>query len=251
MWARLTARDGERYDLTGPRLTELTDVGYNDLRVTGTLVAQNGAQRWQLAMSDWEIASPQPPQCLVGVFVRDEGGAWVEIDKDAISPVASDLVEPGRYRLPGAPDELEDGERIEVCANAWPATGDVEWRSITTPPTSEQTPSGGAAISTSVVVEQAVEEAPTASAPDAHAPTAHPRRAGGRDAAHDRRPVQRHRGRAWATWTPPTPSCSLSPQPSSPGPPPPPADPPRGASLRDRPTGGDHRRGLRHHLRGW
>lgn len=159
VWVRLTGRNGEMYDLTGPRLNELTEVGYNDVRVTGTVVAQAGARRWQLALSDWEIASPQPPQCLVGTFVRDNGEAWVEIDEDAVAPVASDLPEPGRYRLPGAPDELEDGERVEICTDAWPAVGeDVDWWHITTPPTSEQTPSGVTTISTSVVVEQAVEE---------------------------------------------------------------------------------------------
>ncbi len=174
VYAHLTARDGLEYDLTGPRLAELTDVGYNDLRVTGALVAQTGQtgeQRWQLAMNDWEIAPPQKIQCLVGTFVREDGQTWLGVDEAAMLPEAVALPESGRYRLPGAPHELGDGERIEVCANAWPATGDVEWRSITTPPPSEQTPVSGNSSSV-VVVEtvEAVAEAPTGPPPSTPTP---------------------------------------------------------------------------------
>ena len=169
-YAYLTAHDGVRCDLTGPRLVELTDVGYNDVRVTGSIVAQTGAQRWQLAMSDWEIAPPQKIQCLVGTFVAEDGQTWLEVDEAAMLPEAVALPESGRYRLPGAPDELQDGERIEVCAGAWPVGGDdVDWWSITTPPLSEQTPVAVSSSSTSVVVE-AVEEAPAAPPPPTPTP---------------------------------------------------------------------------------
>ncbi|HET92332.1 MAG TPA: LysM domain-containing protein [Chloroflexi bacterium] len=163
VWARLSGRDGVAYDLTGPRLAELIDVGYNDVLVTGTLVAQTGAQRWQLALSEWGTAPPQKFECLVGTFVWEGDEAWLKADEAAPLPEAE------RYRLPGAPDELEGGERVEVCAAAWPAVGAaVDWRSLTTPPISEQTPVVGS--SSTIVVVEAIEESPTAPPPPTPTP---------------------------------------------------------------------------------
>jgi LysM repeat protein len=158
LFAQIIAHNGARYLLTGPRVTELAEVGPDHLRVSGTLVAQRGTQRWELALREWEVISSGPQTCRVGTLARKEGGAWLLPDEGAAQP------ESGRYRLPGAPEELESGERIEVCAQQWPVDGgDVEWLNITSPPISEQAPPGS--ISTSVVVEAQVVKETSAPAP--------------------------------------------------------------------------------------
>ncbi|HEC34898.1 MAG TPA: hypothetical protein ENI37_09365 [Chloroflexi bacterium] len=146
--AELMARGGTQYDLTGPRLAELANVGFDDVQIKGTVVAQVGEHRWQVEVADWETIPQRQPHCLVGTFTLDEDGAWLVTDGGE------------RYRLPNAPDELSDGQRIEVCADERPADGgDVDWWSIVSPPMSEDEGYvGSSSSSVSVVVESSVEE---------------------------------------------------------------------------------------------
>ncbi len=145
--ARLTARDGTLYDLTGPRVAELAapESGFGDVRARGIIVARTGPNRWQMEVTDWNFipaSNVQPPACQVGTFAEEGTTAWLVTDTEE------------RYRLPDAPEALVDGERIEVCADEWPAGGEpVNWWGISSPPASEQRPVPVASSSTIVVVE--------------------------------------------------------------------------------------------------
>jgi len=146
--ADLMVQAGTEYDLTGPRVAELADVGFDDVQVRGTIVAQVGANRWQVEVADWETIPPRKPQCLIGTFTLDGGDTWLVTDEGE------------HYRLPNAPDELTDGQRIEAWAGERPSDGgDVDWWSIVSPPTSEgEGYVSGSSSSISVVVEAPVEE---------------------------------------------------------------------------------------------
>lgn len=161
--AQLTARDGAVYDLSGPRVAELADPASTpgDVRVRGTIVARTGPHRWQVEVVDWDslpVSNAQPPSlCRVGAFALEGPDAWLTTDAGE------------RYRLPKPPAELADGERIEVCADEWPAGGEaVNWWTISAPPASEAQPAYVASSSTIVVVEAI--EAPPLSPPP---PTVH------------------------------------------------------------------------------
>jgi hypothetical protein len=152
--AQLTARDGTQYDLTGPRVAELTSVGYDDVEVRGKIVAQVGPDHWQVEVIDWETAPQRQPQCLVGTFTLAGEEGWLATDEGE------------RYRLPHPPDELADGERIEVCADEGPVEGEeLDWWVIVSPPTPEQGYVGSSSSTVSVVVEEAVEVPPDAPPP--------------------------------------------------------------------------------------
>jgi len=152
--AELMARGGTQYDLTGPRLAELADVGFDDVQIKGTVVAQVGEHHWQVEVADWETIPQRQPHCLVGTFTLDEDGAWLATDGGE------------RYRLPNAPDELSDGQRIEVCADERPADGgDVDWWSIVSPPMSEGEGYVGSSSSSVVVVVEAPVEEPFPATP--------------------------------------------------------------------------------------
>ena len=146
--AHLMGWDGTQYDLTGPRVAELTGVGFEDVQIQGTVVAQVGPEHWHVEVADWETAPPRKPQCLVGTFTLKGDDAWLATDEGE------------RYRLPNPPDELTDGQRIEACADERPADGgDVDWWSIVSPPMSEgEGYVGSSSSSVSVVVEAPVEE---------------------------------------------------------------------------------------------
>ncbi len=152
--AQLTARDGTQYDLTGPRVAELASVGYDDVEVRGRIVSRVGPGRWRLEVSDWETAPQRQPQCLVGTFTLAGEEGWLATEEGE------------RYRLPHPPDELADGERIEVCADEGPGEGEeLDWWIIVAPPTPEQGYVGSSSSTVSVVVEEAVEVPPDAPLP--------------------------------------------------------------------------------------
>lgn len=140
--AQLMARDGTQYDLAGPRVAELSDVGFDDVQIQGMVVAQVGPDRWQVEVTDWETVPPRKPQDLTGTFTRERGSGWLTTDEGE------------RYRLLNAPEELSDGERIEVWADERPAEGEgLDWWSITAPPMSENEVAAGAVSQVIVSVE--------------------------------------------------------------------------------------------------
>jgi hypothetical protein len=146
--AQLTAWGGTQYDLTGPRVAELTDVGFEDVQIQGTIIAQVEERHWQVEVTDWETVPQRQPHCLVGTFTLDGGESWLVTDEGE------------HFRLPNPPAELSDGQRIEVCADELPAEGDaLHWWSITSPPMSAgEGYVGSSSSSVVVVVEVPVEE---------------------------------------------------------------------------------------------
>lgn len=153
--AELTARDGTRYDLTGPRVAELAEARshYEDVEIQGEIIARQGPRHWEMRLTDWEAVPAQhEPQSLIGVFTLVEGEAWLATDDGE------------RYRLPRAPEELSDGERVQVWLNQQPAEdSDLDWSGITSPPMSG--PEEVIVGSTSVSIVAEVEEAPVEASP--------------------------------------------------------------------------------------
>lgn len=156
--ARLSSRDCTQYDLTGPRLAELAAAGSQNVQVEGTITAQVGPQRWQMEMVDWGIAPRLSPICPTGTLSREGSDAWLVTEQGQ------------RYGLPNAPNELADGERLQVCANDQPADGGtMAWWQITSPPASEQAVTSGSS-SVSVVVQPVEVISETVASPRWHSP---------------------------------------------------------------------------------
>jgi len=124
--AQLGARDGASYDLTGPRVAELTVVDNEDVEIQGTIVAQLGPRRWQLEVTDWKIVPQRDFEQLTGVLTVEGSDTWLVTDEGE------------RYRLPNPPEELNSGERIQVCADEpLVVGGDLAWWVLHSPPLSE------------------------------------------------------------------------------------------------------------------
>ncbi|MDY7039872.1 MAG: hypothetical protein SVX38_03310, partial [Chloroflexota bacterium] len=125
--AQLTTRDGISYDLTGPRMAELITVDNDDVEIQGTVVAQLGPRRWQLEVTDWKIVPQRDFEQLTGVLTVEGSDTWLVTG------------EGGRYRLPNPPEELNSGERIQVCADEpLVVGGDLAWWVVLhSPPPSE------------------------------------------------------------------------------------------------------------------
>ncbi|MBX3054843.1 MAG: hypothetical protein KF770_00070 [Anaerolineae bacterium] len=136
------------YHLVGDKARELTDpdLMMGDVVVRGVITAVIAPGEWELTITEWEAGRPSyssyaPFSCLKGAVSQETDGGWLTTD------------EGDRYRLPDAPDALSAGDRIEVCAETPPETGEVlTWQNITRPPASEAPMSeGGVSMMTSVV----------------------------------------------------------------------------------------------------
>ncbi|MCA9873391.1 MAG: hypothetical protein KC441_07040 [Anaerolineales bacterium] len=135
-----TLYDGARdtaYELSGPQLdaffAALSEAPMvTTYTVQGEITAQTGDHTWQVAIAAWEPGEPAYSSvsrymCQVGAFSREAEESWFV-----------DEATNGRYLLPDAPDALQEGERIEVCAPEFPPTeAPIRWDSITVPPASE------------------------------------------------------------------------------------------------------------------
>ncbi|MBK7179114.1 MAG: hypothetical protein IPH82_18355 [Chloroflexi bacterium] len=129
--------DGAAYRLQGLRLDAfLADFRATPLvssyHVQGTIRDALSGNLWALDLASWEAGQPltssyAPFSCQIGMFAWVDGEGWLTVEGDN-----------GRYALPNAPTELQTGERIEVCAETYPADGQsLSWQSITQPPASE------------------------------------------------------------------------------------------------------------------
>jgi hypothetical protein len=131
--ATLATRTGEKYQLVTPNLAEIVDsIGYSELRVTGTIVAQVAPDTWRLVVDTWEILPQQAISsgCAIGPVTIDASGAWVTAES-ALSAVVVD----GRYTLENLPATIQNGDRIEVCGEPLPAVGGIlPWSIIYRPP---------------------------------------------------------------------------------------------------------------------
>lgn len=145
------------YHLTGDKLLEMADsitsMTPGDVTVQGTVTAVLGEGTYQIAVTDWELArrsahlSFYAYNCLKGTFSREGAEGWLTTYEDF------------RYRVPQAPAELHDGDRIEVCGQPPSAdTVDLTWSEISQPPASEAPPLLEGGVSTTAVQVAAVVE---------------------------------------------------------------------------------------------
>src|SRR5690606_19070263 len=153
---QLTSMDGVQYYVEGLELGgSETGVG-SRLVITGTLGEQLGPRSWRLTAGSAEPHSGATQiECQTGRLERLADGAYLVLDDGET-----------RYPVPDAPEALEDGARIELCAEQFEAGKAVRWMHIASPPSSEVPMSGGGS-GRSVT---AVGIAPTVTAPEAPVP---------------------------------------------------------------------------------
>jgi hypothetical protein len=125
------------------------------LAVTGTLGKQLGPRSWRLSAQEFEQYNAQI-ECRTGSLERRTDGAYLVLDDGG-----------ARYPVPDAPAELENGARIELCAERFEPDEALSWIHIASPPSTEAVMSGGGGSGRSVT---AVQIEPTITAPDTPAP---------------------------------------------------------------------------------
>src|SRR5690606_33640671 len=105
------------------------------LVITGTLGEQLGPRSWRLSAEAYELHSGAARfDCRTGHLERLADGAYLVLDDGGT-----------RYPVPEAPEALEDGARIELCAEQFEADKPLSWMHIASPPSAEAAPSGGGA----------------------------------------------------------------------------------------------------------
>ncbi|NLF65409.1 MAG: hypothetical protein GX579_12505, partial [Chloroflexi bacterium] len=153
---QLTSMDGVQYYVEGLELGGSEAGVGSGLVITGTLGEQLGPRSWRLTAGSAEPHSGTTQiECQTGRLERLADGAYLVLDDGET-----------RYPVPDAPEALEDGARIELCAEQFEAGKAVRWMHIASPPSSEVPMSGGGS-GRSVT---AVGIAPTVTAPEAPVP---------------------------------------------------------------------------------
>jgi hypothetical protein len=135
--ATLATIIGGKYELVTPDLAHIADtIGYDKLRVTGTIEAQLAPDTWRLVVESWETIRQQdfavtyPSGCAAGPVTIDESGAWITAES-----TISDVVKNGRYQLENLPVAIQNGDRIEACGEPIPAVDEtLIWSVIYAPP---------------------------------------------------------------------------------------------------------------------
>ena len=145
--ATLSGPDG-LFKLSGPCLAEMTDLGFADVQVRGTIEDKLGPRGWRLAVASWEKA-PQRQVDRFLVAVESVGKRVIVKAEDGT-----------RYRLLDPPADLHQGQSLAVYAEVVLAEGDepptLRWFSIESPPATQQYASSSESVS--VVVEKEVLE---------------------------------------------------------------------------------------------
>jgi len=152
--ATLSGPDG-LFELNGPSLAEMTDIGFDEVEVQGMIEGKLGprgwrlASGWRLAVENWEKAPRQQvDRFLVAV---ESVGERVIVRAEAGT----------RYRLADPPADLHQGQCLAIYAEVVPAEGDepsiLRWFSIESPP-AIQGYASGSSESVSVVEKVEVEK---------------------------------------------------------------------------------------------
>ena len=147
----LSGPDQVSYLLSGEDLAAISEQAQQGaVQVQGTITAQNGSNGWQVAVEDWQAVSPDEfnTPCLIGALSRVG---------DAVRFVSEAGDE---YGLPHAPEDITEGEQMEVCATPAELGADLVWYHISVPPQGPGIPAGGV-VTEQMVVEEAVEVAVT------------------------------------------------------------------------------------------
>jgi hypothetical protein len=125
--ALLTTREGTYYDLTGTQVGPLVAADGDDVEVQGTVVAQLGPRCWRLEVTEWEFVPERDFEQLTGILVSEGGDTWLVSDGGE------------HYGLPGVPEGLKEGERVQVVADAPLIVGkELDWWIIHSPPPSKR-----------------------------------------------------------------------------------------------------------------
>lgn len=158
---QLSSPSGAQYFVEGLALDGAdadTMSGGRGLRVTGTLGEQLGPRTWRLGAEAYEPYSATGIDCRTGTLERLVDGVYLVLDDGET-----------RYPVPAAPEALEDGARIELCAERFEPDTPLSWIHIASPPSSEAATSGGAVGGSGMSVS-AVQIEPTITAAEAPAP---------------------------------------------------------------------------------
>ncbi len=123
VWAQLSTGRGVSYQLTGDLLAGAEFPASVPVEIQGTIVREVSAGLWEVEVSAWQPASREAMvQCQEGAFVRENDEAFLEVPSGE------------RYRLEAAPEELQGGEAVLVCAETFTDGEAVNWQHIVTPP---------------------------------------------------------------------------------------------------------------------
>ncbi len=154
---QLSALSGVQYVVEGLELDGIES--RPGLVITGTLGEQLGPRSWRLSADTFALHSGDARfDCRTGRLERLADGAYLVLDDGE-----------GRYLVPNAPEALEDGARIELCAKEFEADKPLSWMHIASPPSTEL-PEGALGSGGSVRSVTAVELEPTVTAPEAVEP---------------------------------------------------------------------------------
>jgi hypothetical protein len=116
-------------------------VAQRGLAVTGRLEEQLGPRAWRLSALSWEPYS-QMPECRSGLVEQRLDGLYLHPDGE----------EDG-YLIAAAPEALESGARVELCADQFALGEALAWHYISVPPMSEVEFSGGGSVGSASAVE--------------------------------------------------------------------------------------------------
>jgi hypothetical protein len=148
--ATLSVSDG-LFELSGSALAEMTDVGYAEVGVRGTIEEKLGSRGWRLAVERWEKAPPRQVDHFL-VAVESVGETVIVETEDGT-----------RYRLLDPPADLHQGQPLAVYAEIVPAEGGelpgLRWSGIESPPATHEYAVSSESVSVEVAVEKEVIEA--------------------------------------------------------------------------------------------
>lgn len=133
--------------LSGSDLAALSEQGQRgSMRVQGTISEQNSPNSWQVAVENWEAVPPTEFSlpCLIGTLNR--AGTAVQFHSE----------DGTEYALPDAPEEIAEGESMQICLSTPAEPGDeLAWYNINVPPPGAGIPPGGVVTEqVAVAVEQ-------------------------------------------------------------------------------------------------
>ncbi len=153
---QLSSGPGIIYFVEGLELSELDGgaaMGGAGISVTGQLAERLGERAWRLHAQSWEPYDQQL-DCRVGTVERADDGFYFYADGDE-----------QRYLLAEAPEELEGGLRIDLCAAQFDPAAPLDWQHMTSPPLAEARSTGGGSGGSVVSVVEVPVEAPVTPTP--------------------------------------------------------------------------------------
>lgn len=122
---------GRTYLLVGQSAGDLAQAGGGQVQVEGVITEERENGELVLEVSSWEPASGPVASCQNGVLSLSTGTAVLQSDQGQT------------FDLGDVDPALQDGERIEVCAESFDEGRPLTWHHIAAPPSSEVARGGG------------------------------------------------------------------------------------------------------------